>query len=111
MNQDKEQQFLNGIRNTLDHSLDELDAVTRARLQAARLTALQSRQQQPVWQNKIVLASAMSITLLVSVWLIQKPAIQDIPMDDLQILTANEDLELLRELEFYQWLEYQSDQS
>ena len=111
MSNDKEQQFVNRIRDRLDHSVDKLDTVTLSRLKAARLTALESRNKQPVWQNKMVLATAMSITLLAGIWLIQKPVSQDLPMDDMQILTANDDLELYRDLEFYQWLEYQSDQS
>lgn len=111
MSNDKEQQFVKHVRDRLDHSVDELDTVTLARLKAARLTALESRDRQPIWQNKLVLASAMSVTLVAGIWLIQKPVTQDLPMDDLQILTASEDMELYRDLEFYQWLEYQREQS
>lgn len=111
MSSDKEQQFVDKVRDGLDHSLDQLDAHALARLKAARLSALEGRNKPPVWQNKMVLATGMSITLVAAVWLMQKPSQPDLPMDDLQILTANEDLELYRELEFYQWLEYQSDES
>ena len=110
MGQDKEQQFVNNLRKNLDHSLDELDAVTLARLKAARLTALESRDRPAIWQNKMVMASAMSIFLVAGIWLIQNPVVQDLPVEDLQMLTAGEDLDLYRELEFYQWLEYQHEQ-
>ena len=110
MSRDKEQQFVQQIRDKLDHSLGELDAVTLARLKAARLTALEGRNRSPLWQNKMLLASAMSVTLLAGVWLIQKPLTPDLPLEDLQILTSNDDLELYRDLEFYQWLAYQNEQ-
>ena len=110
MSQDKEQQFVDSVRQTLDRSVTELDAVTLARLRAARLTALQGGHKQPVWQNRMALATAMSVALVTGVWLLQKPTGQELPLDDLQLLTAKEDLELYRDLEFYQWLEQQREQ-
>lgn len=122
MNHDKEQEFLNRVQKTLDNSVDEIDAGTRARLKAIRLNALESGQQKPAWynpqvitdvfnQNRLVLATSMSVLILAGVWFVQKPTLKDFPVDDMQILTANDDLELYQELEFYQWLVYQSDQS
>lgn len=110
MSQDKEQPFIQHIRDRLDHSLEELDAVTLARLKAARLTALQSRDRRPVWRNKMIMATAMSVSLVAGIWLLQKPGGQQLPLDDLQLLTSSEDLELYRDLEFYQWLEAQREQ-
>ena len=110
MSQDKDQQFVSSVRQTLDHSVTELDAVTLARLRAARLTALQGRHKPPIWQNRLALATAMSVVLVAGVWVLQKPMEQDLPLDDLQLLTAKEDLELYRDLEFYQWLEQQREQ-
>ena len=111
MSQDKEQQFVNNIRQSLDQSVEELDAVTRARLRAARLSALEAGQKRPVWHNRLALASAMSVTLVVGVWMTQKTVDNDLPIDDLQILTSNDDLEMYRDLEFYQWLMYQNEPS
>ncbi|MDH5443993.1 MAG: DUF3619 family protein [Gammaproteobacteria bacterium] len=120
MSQDKEQHFVDKTRQTLNQSVDELDAVTLARLKAVRMTALESQHKHSearhtilttVMQNRLVLATSMSVILLAGVWVIQKPVLQNIPMDDLHMLTATEDLELYRDLEFYQWLEYQSEQS
>jgi len=112
MSRDKEQQFISGIKSGLDKSLHELDAVTLARLQAARLTALEHAEHKSVWlsRNKMLLATAMSTLLAVSVWFIQKPGNGSLPMDDLPLLTATEDFELYRKLEFYQWLEYETEQ-
>ena len=110
MSQDKQQEFVNKARQTLDQSVAELDTVTLARLKAARLTALEARDKQALWQNKLVLASVMSVTLVAGIWLIQKPVATDFPMDDMQILTSNDELELFRDLEFYQWLAYQNEQ-
>lgn len=120
MSQDKQQQFINRAKHTLNQSVDELDAVTLARLKAARLNALEHQQvERPhtavlswlLGHNKLVLTSVMSVMLVTSVWLLQKPLNGDLLIEDMQILSANDDLELYRNLEFYQWLEYEHDQS
>ncbi len=109
---DEEQRFINGIVATLDQSRQTLDAVTLARLKAARMTALESAEHKTGWltTNRVLLATAMSTLLVVSVWLL--PVLDDrhLPIDDLPLLTATEDFELYRELEFYQWLEYEREQ-
>ena len=113
MSRDEDQTFVNGIKSTLDQSQQSLDAITLARLKAARMTALEGGEHKFGWltQNQMFLATAMSILLGVSVWLIQTPGNGSLPMDDLPLLTATEDFELYRELEFYQWLEYEREQS
>ena len=114
MSHDKEQQFIQEVKAGLDRTLQELDPVTQARIKAARMTALENARYQPGWlrRNRVVVATAMSALLAVSVWLIQKPASNgsNLPLDDLPLLTATEDFELYRELEFYQWLEYETEQ-
>ena len=111
MSRDKEQQFIDGIKAGLDRSVEELDALPLARLKAARLAALDSPRQQANWfsRQRMVMATAMSTLLVVSVWLLQSPEKGKLPMDDLPLLTASEDFELYRDLEFYQWLEHESE--
>ncbi len=111
MSHDKDQPLIDGIKAGLDRSVQQLDAVTLARLKAARLTALDSGRQQPRWfiRHRLIMATAMSTLLVVSVWLIQKPEKDSMPLDDLPLLTATEDFELYRDLEFYQWLELESE--
>ena len=113
MSQDKEQQFIQNVKAGLDRSLQELDAVTRSRIKAARRTALEHAQSRPAWLGRkpLILATAMSAVLAVSVWLLQKPGNgNSLPLDDLPLLSASEDFELYRDLEFYQWLEYETEQ-
>jgi len=109
---DDEQAFVQGIKHRLDQSQQELDTITLARLRAARRTALENAQQRPVWflRHRMLLATAMSTLLVVSIWLIQVPEKGQLPIDDLPLLTATEDFDLYRDLEFYQWLEYEREQ-
>ena len=76
------------------------------------MTALESAEHKFGWltSNRMLLATSMSILLAVSIWLIQTPGNHHLPMDDLPLLTATEDFELYRDLEFYQWLEYEREQ-
>ena len=120
MNNSKEQQFTNRIQKLLDQSVDDLDAVTKTRLKAARLTALEGLSGEELSRgsvlsavfshNKLLLATSMSVVVFVSALTIKQSS-TEVPIDDLQILSAREELELFRDLEFYQWLEYQSEQS
>lgn len=124
MSHDKEQQFVKGVKAGLDQSLQELDELTRARLKAARLTALDSAPPQlGGWSdkhfvlarllnsrsNKMWLATAMSVILMLAVWVMQGTGNGGLPFEDMSLLTATEDFELYRELEFYQWLEYERE--
>lgn len=110
---EREQQFIDGLKTSLDESLHEFDAATLARLKSARSAALASEQHSPGWLfgNKMVLATGFSVLLLAGLWLFQGPDPQHLPMDELPLLTATEEFELYRNLEFYQWLEYERDRS
>lgn len=110
MSEHEQQQFVKQVRQRLDASLQELDGPTLARLRAARRQALEQRRARPVWVNRMALATAMSCVLTLGVWWVQRPVVPDLPMEDLAVLTATDDLELYRDLEFYQWLEYHGEQ-
>lgn len=104
----KQEALLAKISATLDQQVTEIDPNISQRLAAARHTALQElhkphRSVSPV----IMLAMAASvIAVVVSVLLWQPGAPGTIPaLEDLPILSAGEDFELLEDLEFYRWLE------
>ena len=97
-------------------SVEQLDAGTRARLQAARQAAtaeLESRQR-PAWQGWLPVAVAASAAL-VAVLLWRAPAESPVAVassgttvaiDALELVAAGDDLDLVAEdLEFYVWLE------
>jgi Protein of unknown function (DUF3619) len=100
--------FLAQLRATLDQSVESLDPATRTRLAAARRKAVAEMGKQRLPHKPIMLlAMAASVAVLavgVSLW--WPTATGTMPaMDDLSLLTAGEEFELLEDLEFYRWLE------
>jgi hypothetical protein len=110
-----EQAFLEKARNELDQSCERMDGETLSRLNSIRHAALEHGNKSP---GKVFLApfgglvTACVLVLVVSVFYPGQPDIpvQIIPdsgtaIEDLDILTSAESLELFENLEFYQWLE------
>lgn len=110
--------FLNKIREELDQSCDRLDGHTRSRLNSIRHAAVEHGMAQQIIPGRSLLAPfgglATACVLVVVVSLFyqqdQKNPVQAIPdtrsaVEDLDILTTTESLELFENLEFYQWLE------
>ena len=100
----------------LDDRAASLDAVTLARLTAARRAAV-ARQCSGWglggrrWQAVGGLALAASLVFGLSLWLhgpLQGPASPS--PAELELLAEDEELELLDKLEFYRWLEQESQQ-
>ena len=108
----KNDELLNRIRNSLDQSAEELDSATRSRLAAARAQALEgSESKHSYWLPAGGFAMA---SLLAAALLIYNPVeqtIEGLPLamlehgQDLEIIAALEEPELLEDLEFYYWLE------
>jgi hypothetical protein len=113
---DDDAQLVEGIRRRLDADVAGLDDATVSRLKQARQMALAvaARGHHPWWQPSrpvgdwlvpagafaSVVATAVALTLMVS-----EPGngvAREI--DDLELLTAGEELELYENLEFYLWL-------
>lgn len=90
----------------LDESARELDADIAARLRQARCRALEAKPRPFFWLLPAGgLAAACVAVLAVALWVYQpsRPA----PMqgvEDLEILSSSENLELFDDLEFYGWL-------
>jgi hypothetical protein len=101
------------VREHLDRSADELDVTTRTRLRAARIRALdglpvsRSLAGRRVWLTASVAISALGLYFAASWWLRtpEQPFASGGDLDDVEILTAADDLELYDELEFYRWLD------
>lgn len=104
---DDEQQLLTQVHRALDEGVAGLDGATRSRLAQARARALEPRHGYRRWwlpAGGAVLASVLTAV----VWLGQPLPLPDngfSGVTDLELLTANDDLELYQELEFYHWLE------
>jgi hypothetical protein len=114
---DMDAKLIEGIRNRLDEQVAGLDSATCSRLAQARHLALAAAAEpRPRWRRATrpagdwlvpagafasVLATAIALTLMVT-----EPGDGSAPeMDDVELLTAGEELELYENLEFYQWLQ------
>ena len=95
------------VVNSLDESIEHLDAHTLSRLNQARHRAL-DQAKRPVLFNSQWLKAATFAVLIVTVingWLfLSTPNIQQMHPDDLELILANEDFELLQELDFVAWM-------
>jgi hypothetical protein len=110
-----EQQFLNNISDELDRSCDGLDGHTQSRLNSIRHAALEHGRKslsRTLLSPFGGLVTACVLVLVVGMLYQGQPetpiqiAPDSIsPMEDLDILTSAESLELFENLEFYQWLE------
>ena len=118
---DIDAQLIEGIRHRLDEEVDGLDSATLLRLEQARRLALAAaagprpRRRRmirlsnrpagdwlvPAGAFASVLATAVALTLMVA----EPGSGSAREVDDIELLTAGEELELYENLEFYQWLQ------
>ena len=108
--------FLEGIRRTLDDSVDNLDAQTLSRLTQARHAALEQVKskpylhKRPFWLSMAGLAATAAVVLL-AIFLTRDPSVPQYysAIEDVEILVASENPEFFSELEFYAWLAEEMD--
>lgn len=109
-----EQAFLEKASNELDHSCERMDGETLSRLNTIRHAAIERGNK----STRVFLApfgGLITACVLVFVVSVFYPGQPDVPgqgtsdsgmaIEDLDILTSAESLELFENLEFYQWLE------
>ena len=110
MNDDK---WLNRAREELTQQSESFDAATLSKLTQARHAALDAveRPRRTRWLLAPALASALAIVAVVGLWNPRTelpttpiPSTADV-VSDIDVLVAEEELELLADLEFYLWLE------
>jgi hypothetical protein len=113
MNADeREKLFLEKVRKELDAGAEELDRETLLRLRQARLKAVEEagrrrwwRPAVPRWMTAGGLATAVVLTVAVSVWFsVSREGLPVRQAEDMEILTAQENLDISNDLEFYRWL-------
>jgi len=95
------------VIESLDESIEHLDAHTLSRLNQARHSAL-AHVEKPRLLNPQWLKAGTFAVLLVTVingWLFfSTPNIQQMNTDDFELIVANEDFELLQDLDFVAWM-------
>jgi hypothetical protein len=111
--EERDSVFAERMRKLLDESAVRPDEQTRMRLRSIRLKALEVAEQQVPWYLRFPrwvaaggLATAIVLVMAVSLWITAgRNAIPVAQVEDLDILTTNEQLELYKDLDFYRWLE------
>ncbi len=106
-----EQRLVAGIRQQLDQSCNALDGHTLSRLNRIRHAALERKQARA---SRMLLPFGGFVTasvLVLSVTLFGPGAATDTdvqasdsPLEDIEILTSSDSLDLYEDYEFYQWL-------
>ncbi|HEC06836.1 MAG TPA: DUF3619 family protein [Thiolapillus brandeum] len=112
------QSFEENLKKSLDNKAASLDAATLSRLHRARVKALETSP--PWWKQPAVYApvlgsaAAVAAYLLLSTYYLDSNLIQTTvssdPVEAMEIISLDVDLELVEELDFYDWLAQQEDQ-
>lgn len=123
IDRDRERELALRARAALDESIDVLDGDTVARLASARRRALGDR---PPYADGLLgverrrsrpalvaagglLAATLALAIGVSWWTRSSAELAAVEspeaLEDLELLAANEELDLYENLEFYEWLE------
>jgi negative regulator of sigma E activity len=104
--------FVRRIKTALDEGNEHLEARVRSRLRQARHAALAQVQPRPAfwarqWVPAVGVAAAAVLAILV--WP-HAPSVQppDEALNDLEIVLAGENLDLLENLDFYEWVDAES---
>ncbi|MBT8130141.1 MAG: hypothetical protein KJP10_09115 [Gammaproteobacteria bacterium] len=95
------------VVDSLDTSIEHLDASTLSRLNQVRHNALDHADRPRLLDSQWLRAGAFAL-LLVTIfngWLfVSSPDMEQIDTDDFELIVANEDYELIRELDFVAWM-------
>ena len=108
--QEKEARFVAALKRELDRGTETLDGMTVVRLRAARLRALDARPRPRAWFLAGGLAGTGLAAALAAVLLLT-PAMAP-PLSGLEqfdLLSENDNLDLYEDLEFYRWLAARTD--
>ncbi len=106
----KESRFIAAAKAALDASTQQLDELTIARLRAARRQALDAHPRRLTWLAAGGLASAALTATLVAFLLFAPTVAPPVSgLEQFDLLSENDGLELYRDLEFYRWLSEHAD--
>lgn len=114
--QSTHERLLENTKRLFDAGVRETDTATRARLAAARQRALREATS-PVWVKAprvwLPAAAAAILLIILAPRLVEhsdpEPArnLPTVAVTDLEILLGEEELEMLADFEFYEWLDLQ----
>jgi len=114
MSETEHDSLQNGARRLLDASVAGLDAATRSRLNQARQRALAGHtRRRPIlgsgwgggWALGGVAASVCVMVIAYALWQGQPAGQPYDALADLEVLTADDQIDLYEDLDFYEWLD------
>lgn len=113
-----EAEFEKRAQSLLQASADQLDGATRSRLTQARhaaLEAVKEKSRTPKWYwlaPATAAATAMMVVFVTSNQsAVEAPVALIEPVDEMEIVTAEDSLEFYRDVEFYAWLADMDEQA
>ncbi len=111
-----DERFAEQAKEMFDDSVERLDAATLSQLNQRRQAALAeaSKKDSRVHWGRWLPAAGVAAAAVVAVVMMQGTAVIDPPGDDatdFEILLSEDNLEMIEELEFYDWLELAADES
>lgn len=107
-------EFVHQAKDLFDASVDKLDGATRSRLNRGRQAALQQiAPETRGWQQWVPaggIATAAVAAFVVWSWTgtVEKPLVPEMA-SDIEILLDEDSLEMIEELEFYSWIDFDGD--
>lgn len=107
---DKPEKFENNAKTLLDESAESLNPDITRRLRQARYAALEKAHKPAVWGGFPQAVTAMLAIAVVSISLIftvdhdSSYEIVNVMEDEIEMLTSTDNMELMEDLEFMQWL-------
>lgn len=112
MNQDNKDKLTRNIKQTLNDSVESLDGNTLSRIRQIRAQAIDKaidKTVSPQSNWSVIMTGAMAtacVTVFAVMILLNSPVSNNaVPLDDLDLISSSESLELYEDLEFYEWLE------
>jgi len=107
-NPDKEKQFIDNVKKALDFDAENLDAGTQAKLTRMRHRALDAGERKSFdirqWFTLPTLGWATACMLVLGLTFFVNPNGALPPLEDIDLLVAEDNLEFYDGLEFYAWL-------
>lgn len=103
---ERDKALMDNARKVLDESAADIDEITAQRLRQIRREAL-AQASRAHWNWNYAGAAAAGIAVVaVMLWPAQQQQLDTVAsLEDLELLSAKEDIEFYDQVEFYQWLD------
>lgn len=100
-------EFVGQAKGVLDRTVGEVDHATALRLQQGRLAALDARARRSswrIWVSGLAIASLAALAVLLWTQQTASPQHAAVPLDDFELVTSVENVELAEDFELFHWL-------